>query len=592
MTPLASSSPACPIAATPIAAFSDPFDDACRDPRWRIVARHAAVLEGRGGLRITPAAVPGAYGGYATAEDRGWDLRGQAVMVGVVTAPAAPGTEMQLRVESSIGAEHERYEFTIRSACRLLMRHIVGQVTSEDELPYHASEHRYLRLHFDHQRETITWETSPDGEIWTTRRQLLRAIIVGGALIALRVANESGLVRDTTGTFSGFNTIRTPPRGRYTFGTLLSDPRHADDLYEKGIRQVHLELGWNLYEPQPGHYAFTYVEHIRSEIATWRAGGMRITLGIGLQYAPGWALALPGGRYIDQTGRRANELNLVFSQAVRERAAAYIARIDRDLDLNIFDAIRIGAGGNIELLYPDGGGQNRYWAFDSAAQGGAGRATTLATCPFPGWQPGQRSIGTEQVRLWYDWYLDALADAARWQMDHCRSLGYAGRVELLMPGLGTRPAQLEQEIATYLAGTVERYTTSRGAVWHALVARLHTQPGLVLYCSSAADGSGGDDVTMPDDRSVPLDDPRLEGWSAARWLTYNADRYGLRMNGENPGRTDTNLYGTTMLARALAQMVAGDWEGFYWAHEAELYAPASGISAADYASAIRRYTAP
>jgi len=73
-------------------------------------------------------------------------------------------------------------------------------------------------------------------------------------------------------------------------------------------------------------------------------------------------------------------------------------------------------------------------------------------------------------------------------------------------------------------------------------------------------------------------------------LGYNADRYGLRKCGENPGRIDSKDYGLAMLDSALAQMVAGEWEGFYWAHETELYDPTSGITAADYAAAIARYS--
>jgi hypothetical protein len=572
------------------AAFADPFDDQQRDQRWRLIAHQTAVIEGRGLLSITPAAVRGAGGGYQTGREGGWDLRGGAAMVAIRTAPAARGAEIMLRVGSLAGADGDRYDFIVRGAARLIMRQVIGGISSDRAIAYEADAHRFLRLRHDATSDTIAWETSPDGEVWTTRRNILRTIVVLASLIALRVENELGLLRDTTGTFSGFNTVRTPPRGRYTFGTLLSDPRRAADLREKGVRRVHLELGWNLYEPEPGRFSARYVAELRARIRHWREFGLRVTLGPGLQYPPGWALALPGARYVDQNGRRANELNLVFAWAVRERAGAYLARIHRDLDLNTFDAIRIGAGGNIELLYPDGRGQNRYWAYDTGAQGGAGRAASVAPCPFPGWQPGQSTITTAQAGQWYDWYLDALADAARWQAQQCRALGYAGRVELLMPGVGTHPRQLEEEIASHFAGSAERDTTPRGAAWHLLIARLHDLPGLVIYCSSTADGSGDNDVTSADDRLVPLDDARIERWSAARWLSYNADRYGLAKSGENPGRTDSNAYGRPMLDHALAQMVAGDWEGFYWAHEAELYAPDSGISAADYAAAIARYT--
>lgn len=590
MSPALSSSPRSGTAPASHAAFADAFADGQRDSRWDLSANHAAVIETPGLLTITPCPVTGAYGAYRTNRSDGWDLTGRAVMVRVVTTPAAPGAELALRVASLHDEERQRYDFIVRSATLLVMRQVVGGSVSDTILDYDATAHRFLRLRHDRTTDTINWETSPDGEVWTTRRNLLRAFAVVAALIALRVGNELGLVRDTTGTFSGFNTTRTPPRRRYIIGTLLSDPVHAADLYAQGVRRVHLELGWDRYEPRPGDYAVPYAALVRDKLRRWREFGLRVTLGPGLQYPPGWALNLPNGRYIDQTGRASGEINLVFSQAVRARVAAYFARIHADLDLNTFDAIRVGAGGNIELLYPDSDGQNRYWAYDAGAQGGAGRANSVARCPFPGWKPGDTTLTTIQAGWWYDWYLDALADAARWQAARCRALGYAGSVEVLMPGLGTRPDQLAGEIAARFAGTAEQYTTSRGATWHLLTDRLHALPGLVVYCSSVADGSGNNDTASPTDRTVALNDPQINDWSAARWLGYNADRYGLRLSGENPGRTDSNHYGLAMLYQALAQMINGRWESLYWAHEADLYDPTSGITADDLGEAIARYS--
>jgi len=373
----------------------------------------------------------------------------------------------------------------------------------------------------------------------------------------------------------------------YRFGTLLSDTTRAADLYANGVRRVHLELGWDAYEPTQGAFSTSYRDTAIAKISTWKAAGMTVTLGPGLQYPPGWALNLTNGRYQDQFGATVNQLNLPFSQAVRDRASIYFARINSDLGINNFDAIRIGSGGNTELLFPDSGGTNKYYAFDAGAQGGNGRASGVAACPFPGWLPGSTSITQAQVATWYSWYLDALGNVARWQIGQFRAMGYTGQMQVLMPGLGVRPNQVGAATTARLDGTVESYTVSRGAAWHLLIDRLYDLAP-VIYNSSLADNSGvpTNNLTATTDGAVALTDSAIEQWSAMRWLTYAAKRYALTLNGENPGFGDAAGYGTGMLDVAVAQMIAGGWEGLYWAHEFNLYDGTSGITAAQYGTKI------
>ena len=377
---------------------------------------------------------------------------------------------------------------------------------------------------------------------------------------------------------------------KYRFGTLLSDTAHAADIYAKGVRVVHLELGWDAYEPTQGAFSTSYAATALGKVNTWRAAGLRVTLGPGLQYPPSWALLLTNGKFQDQAGATVNQLNLVFSQAIRARVATYLARIHSDMGLNNFDAIRLGSGGNTELLYPDSSGTNKYYAYDTGAQTGTGLATGLAVCPFPGWVPGSTSITVAQVNTWYSWYLDCLASAARYQIAQCAALGYAGDYQVLMPGLGVRPNQVTAATAARLDGTVEVYTTPRGAAWHLLTDRLYDLKP-ILYNSSLADNSGTptNNITVAADRAVALTDSTIEQWSAMRWVTYCADRYNLRKSGENPGLGDTTGYGTAMLDAAVAQLVAGNWQGMYWAHEADLYSGTSGITAAQYGAKLVQY---
>jgi hypothetical protein len=368
---------------------------------------------------------------------------------------------------------------------------------------------------------------------------------------------------------------------------LLTDATRSPGEASAGVRVVHLELSWSNYEPNDGAFNATYVSQMRQRLATMRAAGLKVVLGAGLQYPPGWTFTYPNSRYVNQYGATSRELNLTFNATLRSKAARYLARIDADFDLNSFWAVRVGAGGAIETLYPahnaDGLHSNAYWAYDPAAQ---------AASPFPGWKPGQttyqgRSFTTADVRTWYEWYVGALVDGVDWQLATYRGLGFSGFLQVLLPGQGTRPLDYNRGINSYLDGSADgNRTMSRGAAWDRVLAGIADKRNVVAYVSSLADGSGWNDVCQSTDGGVALTSSSIGNWSAARWISYLADRYGLAKNGENPGRSDTNSYGTAMLSSAVAQMRACGFQGLMWAHDTELYAAGSGITLADYARAI------
>ncbi|MBA3236412.1 MAG: hypothetical protein H0T59_10550 [Chloroflexi bacterium] len=379
----------------------------------------------------------------------------------------------------------------------------------------------------------------------------------------------------------------TPTQSSYLFGTLLSSRSRAATLYDAGVRVVHLELGWDSYEPVKGVFSSSYAAAMKQRVLDMRAAGMKVVLGAGLQYPPAWAFAYKNSRYVNQFGGTSRELNLTFNARLRARAARYLARIDADLGLENFWAVRVGAGGNVETLYPshnaDGIHNGAYWAYDPNAR---------ATSPYPGWKPGQRTyrgsaMRRADVRTWYEWYVGELAESVEWQLDAYRGLGFTGQLHLLMPGQGTRPLDHKKAIAAFLDGTGDsNRTLGRGAAWHRLLANIGDKRNLVPYVASLADGSGWDDVCEPSDRDVALTSPAIGRWSAARWVSYLADRYGLAKNGENPGRGDTNAYGLGMMKRAAAQMSACGLQGMMWAHESQLFKTDSGVTVGDYASVI------
>jgi hypothetical protein len=351
----------------------------------------------------------------------------------------------------------------------------------------------------------------------------------------------------------------------YLFGTLLSDPRHVQPEYAAGVRD--------------GQFSDAYAAAARDRLRAFRAAGMRVVLGLGLHYPPRWAYDLPGARYLNQFGRPASPLNLTFSQVLRERAERYLARVVSDLGPDSFWAVRIGAGG-----------------FDQAAQGGVGRPPTIPPSPHPGWRPGDRTyqgrpFSRSEVREWYEWYLGALVDGIRWQVAAYDWYGFSGYRQVLMPGVGSRPPEFETAMAHYLDGTGDPYgTLARAAVWNRVIDRLADLPGVVAYVSSLADGSGRDDVCRPEDRWTSLYDPVITSWSSARWISYNADRYGLPKMGENPGRVDSIAYGRRMSEAAARQMQACGFQGLMWAHAADLHAGASDLTLWDYAAVIARYS--
>src|SRR4029078_5371772 len=142
------------------------------------------------------------------------------------------------------------------------------------------------------------------------------------------------------------------PSGQYLFGTLVTDANRSTAEAAAGVKVVQLDLSVKNSEPSDGAFNATYINQMRQRLATMRAAGLKVVLGAGLQYPPGWAFAYPNSRYVNQFGATSGELNLTFNATLRAKAARYLARIDADFGLDSFWAVRVGAGGNIETLYP------------------------------------------------------------------------------------------------------------------------------------------------------------------------------------------------------------------------------------------------
>jgi hypothetical protein len=459
----------------------------------------------------------------------------------------------------------------------------------------------------------LTWDGSNAGMPTTTTRGNGSFVVnitipqstAGSHTIRATAGNLSASTTFTVGTATPTPaptpmSTPTPTAGSsLLFGTLLTDPSKATQEYAANVRVVELEIGWDLYEPQDGVFNTNYSNQVKQKLQAFQAAGMKVVLGVGLQYPPSWVFNYPNSRYVNQFGTHSGELNLTFNQTLRQRAERYIARVAQDLGPSNFWAIRIGSGGLIEALYPDewdGVNWHSYWAYDAAAQTGAGLPATVPVSPYPGWKPGQtqyngRSFSTSQVQQWYDWYLGAMVDGINWQIATYKRLGFTGYLQVLMPGIGSRPSEHSPAINNHLNGAGDgNGTMGRAAVWHQVLGALNDRQNVVAYISSMADGSGNNDLCQPTDATVSLTDPIVETWSATRWISYLANRYGMPRMGENPGRSPTNGYGKTMMETAAQQMKACGFQGLMWAHDSNLYDGTSGVTLNDYAATIAQYS--
>jgi hypothetical protein len=371
------------------------------------------------------------------------------------------------------------------------------------------------------------------------------------------------------------------------YGTLDTQTNTAAIEAEAGVSMAMFELNWSSFEPQKGVVCASYLATMKSFLRAYQAAGQQVTLGLGLQNAPSWVMALPNSTYVDQNGNVSTEPNFVFSQHVRFAAASYLSLVAANLPLSDFWAIRLTSGGNGEMLYPDGG---TYWAFDHAACTGQGLAYGMTRNPDPTWKPGTPGLTHARVDAWVNWYVGGLANVTSWQMTTLNHLGFTGYYQTVTPGSGTRPDYLTQTEQQNLG---RDGTTGVGAVWDRYYAMLPAKDRIMAYISSVADQSGNNDGGQASDTSLSLTDNTMDSWSATRWISRIAHHHGMLVGGENPGYglpaslnscyVDTS--GTGMMAAALRQARSCGFTVFYWAHDVHLWDGTIPFSL--YASRIR-----
>ncbi len=419
---------------------------------------------------------------------------------------------------------------------------------------------------------------------------------------------------------TGFGARGSAAPERPAFGVLGSScaPDRVAALRGAGATTAMTEMQWAQAEPAPGVVDESYLASVRDRIDACAAGGLTVVLGLGMHNPPAWVLALPSASFRDQNGETSSdgEPNLVFSAAAREAGVGYLRAVADRVGFEHVAAVRIA--GELGYPGPGQGGGTAFWAFDRAAQGGAGRAVGVEESPMPGWLPGSPTwqgtpVTADAASRWYDWYTGSLAGSVVWLADALREAGFAGDVQVPLAGRGVLPADRQEAVDGLLDGRADPDGAlgkgtdypAQFAVFADLDARLKAQspPARLLIDFTSLDDDSAvraraavppQDTCRPDDTPASLTAAGLERGATQRWTVALAHAAGLGVVAENPGPPgEANTGGTAESDGEADQMVqaaryarACDLEAWYLAFEDQLFEPGSGIDVPAYARVV------
>ena len=256
-------------------------------------------------------------------------------------------------------------------------------------------------------------------------------------------------------------------------GNYLVEERNA------GVHAVTIGVSWARAEPDKGRYSARYLLDVKRQIGAARAHELSVILDPGLQYAPSWVFALPGGtRFVNQYGQKFtgspgsgnNVPNGITDPSVRLAEAAYLARLGAQFPRGQILAVRCGGGPLGELRYPDPeyhGHTNSYWAYD---------ASTQAKSPIRGWRPG---TGTEaRPRSFWTPTTPRSTATGAGSTSHLWA-DFRTDVLVMLPGWGDRPGAAAREIASLLTADLPEF--NEGLDWSDLVRSLPNPARSIAY---------------------------------------------------------------------------------------------------------------
>ena len=383
------------------------------------------------------------------------------------------------------------------------------------------------------------------------RRRALGAALAAAVIVAALVALRSSPM----------------PAAVPVLGVLAANPSLLARDGAAGVRLATLNLSWELWEPGPaGEVSARYRSEMVATAEDYRKAGWSVAVDVGLQQPPRWVLDLPGGQLVDQNGAKSQTADFEFSSSVRAAAASYIHEVVKSLGGVEYYRIGLSAYGEADYQNIPA---NAWWAFGPAQQAAGDLPSGVGASPLPGWVPGDsiwkgKAVTRREATAWSSWYFGASVNAHAWEMATFRAAGFSGKLELVMPGIGTLPAAYKQRLSEDLAPNpaLDPYSTMNiGAVWWKFLDELPSLANTVVDISSVYDQSGTPrgNVCEPSDTSVAYTDPHISQWSDTRWLTYLADKHQLSVVGENPGDTPaSDLPGIILLVHTCG-LIALQW---------------------------------
>jgi hypothetical protein len=229
-----------PAVSTPTATvlFADNFDDNLIDnSAWKLGAiaptgsggsgawdPNVAVLEQNQQLEITPLIRANGYhyNGYVSLAT--FDLTNASASVEVVQAASGSAdTYLALCID---GQNHYKIE---KEGSLLYFTQVVAgvtteSVTTENSVPYSAVDHRFWRIRHIQSTDSVVFETSADGQIWTMRNTFPRGLSVKALKLEIGAGTYQSERDPGTAIFDNFRVEARPTSATITAPETVSAP--------------------------------------------------------------------------------------------------------------------------------------------------------------------------------------------------------------------------------------------------------------------------------------------------------------------------------------------------------------------------------
>ena len=193
--------------------FADNFADNVTDSsKWRLGAIQATFTGGSGAwdtnvsvaeqnqrVQVTPRARTNGYhyNGYVSASARNLTNAGANVEV-VQTAAGNAQTYL------AASADNQNFYKIEKEGSGLYFTQVLGGIVTEVSIPYDAAAHRFWQIRHIKSTDSIVFETSRDGQIWTIRYSLRRFLSVNALNIEVGAGTNQSITSPGSAIFDNF----------------------------------------------------------------------------------------------------------------------------------------------------------------------------------------------------------------------------------------------------------------------------------------------------------------------------------------------------------------------------------------------------